>query len=52
MNVNPGGCQRKMQDTLWEGRVQEMVDSNGTSKGILWRGVDVRGMKADDTYVH
>ena len=52
MNINPGGCQRKMQDTLWEGQVQKMVDSNGTSEGIkqiLWRGVDVRGMKADDT---
>ena len=52
MNVNPGGSQPKMRDTTWEGRVQKMVGSNGTPKGmrqvLVERGVDVRGMKADD----
>ena len=52
MNVNPGGSQPKMRDTTWEGRVQKMVGSNGTPKGMIQvlveRGVDVRGMKADD----
>ena len=27
MNVNPGGSQPKIRDTVWDGRVQRMVDS-------------------------
>lgn len=50
MNVNPGGSQSKMRDTIWGGRVQRMVNANGTPKGmrqvLIERGVDVQGMKA------
>ena len=49
MNVNPGGSLPKMRDTLWDGRVQKMVDSKGTPKGMRQvlreRGIDVSGMK-------
>ena len=52
MNVNLGGNQPKMRDTVWDGRVQKMVDSKGTPKGmrqvLMQRGIDVSGMKADD----
>ena len=52
MNVNPGGSQPKMHETTWNGKVQRMVDSKGTPKGmrqvLMERGIDVRGMKADD----
>jgi hypothetical protein len=52
MNVNLGGNQSEMRHTTWEGRVQKMVDSDGTPKGmkqvLMERGIDVRGMKADD----
>ena len=52
MNVNSGGSQPRMHDTIWDGKVQKMVDSKGTPKGmrqvLMERGVDVRGMKADD----
>jgi len=51
MNVNPGGKQRKMRDTVWNGRVQKMNDSRGVPKGmcrvLTERGVDVSGMKAE-----
>ena len=52
MNINPGGSQPRMHDTIWDGKVKKMVDSKGTPKGmrqvLMERGVDVRGMKADD----
>ena len=52
MNVNPGGSQPMMRDTMWGGRTQKMVDANGIPKGmrqiLVERGIDVRGMKADN----
>ena len=46
------GSQPKMHDMTRKSRVQRMVDSKGTPKGmrqvLLERGVDVRRMKADD----
>ena len=34
MNVNPGGKQRKMRDTVWKGTIQCMNDSRGVPKGM------------------
>jgi len=34
MNVKPGGAQPRMEDTIRGGRVQKMVFSNGTPKGM------------------
>ena len=34
MNVNPGGKQRKMRDTVWEGTIQRMNDSRNVPKGM------------------
>ena len=52
MNVNPGGMQPIMRDTMWEGKVQTMVKPDGTAKGmkavLQERGVDIKGMKAPD----
>jgi hypothetical protein len=51
MNVNPGGTQPRMRDTVWNGKVQRMVE-NGVPKGMRTvleeRGVHVLGMKAED----
>ena len=51
MNVNPGGSQARMQDTMWNGTVHSMVQ-NGVPKGMRKvleeRGVNVAGMKAED----
>lgn len=52
MNVNPGGNQAKMRDTIWNGTLQKMIFLDGTPKGMHKvldeRGVDLSGMKADD----
>lgn len=44
MNVNPGGKQRIMRDTVWQGIVQKMNYSLGLAKGMhvvmQERGVD------------
>lgn len=52
MNVNPGGAQPIMRDTLWNGKVQRMVLPNGQPKGMRLvlqeRGVDTSQMKAAD----
>lgn len=34
MNVNPGGQQRIMRDTVWQGKVQKMTYSLGIPKGM------------------
>ena len=51
MNVRPGGAQPKMRDTTWRGRVQKMVLSDGTPKGmkqvLIERGINVTKMKAE-----
>lgn len=52
MNVNPGGVQPAMRSTMWDGKIQTMVKEDGTPKGmkavLQERGVDVKGMKAQD----
>lgn len=52
ININPGGSQPRMHNTIWNSKVQRMVDSKGSPKGmqhvLMERGEDVRGMKADD----
>ena len=52
MNVKPGGAQPRMQDTYYNGRVQQMVFSDGTPKGIKRvlekKNVNVTKMKAED----
>ena len=52
MNVNPGGKQRVMRDGVWKGRPQSMNFVLGVPKGMRHvleeRGIDTRGMKADD----
>ena len=51
MNVNPGGAQRKMGDTMWQGQVQKMTFNLGTPNGMCKvlkeRGVNTTGMVAD-----
>ena len=38
MNVHPGGKQPVMRDTTWQGRVQQMMYPDGTTKGRRsWR---------------
>ncbi len=34
MNVKPGGAQAVMRDTVWAGKLQTMVDTNGIPKGM------------------
>ena len=52
MNVNPGGSQPAMRDTMYDGRVQKMVYADGIPKRmkqvLVERGIDIRGMKADN----
>ena len=52
MNVNPGGSQPRMRETVWNGTVQKMILPDGKPKGMKKvleeRGVDVRKMKAQD----
>ena len=52
MNVKPGGAQPKMRDTIWAGKKQSMVLSNGRPKGMKMvleeRGIDTENMKAAD----
>ena len=52
MNVNPGGKQRIMRDTVWQGKAQSLTFSLGIPKGmkrvLQERGVDTTGMIADD----
>ena len=49
MNVGPGGKQPKMQDTVWGGQVQKLVDEEGVPKGMkIDRGVDTTGTKIKD----
>ena len=51
MNINPGGKQRVMRDTVWKGKVQKM-NYRGVPKEIravlTERGVDTSRMKAED----
>ena len=50
MNVYSGGKQAIMRDTVWNGKVQKMVQYDGTAKGMKQvlqeRGVDVKGLNA------
>ena len=52
MNVKPGGKQPVMHDTVYNGKLQKMVLSDGTPKGMKIvleeRGVNTRNMKAED----
>ena len=52
MNVNPGGAQPQLRDTIWNGRSQRMVFTDSTPKGMRQvlneRGVDTRRKKAAD----
>ena len=51
MNVRPGGEQPIMRDTVFNGKVQQMVLSDGKPKGMKMvlqeRGVDTEGMNAE-----
>ena len=55
MNVQPGGAQPAMRDTMWGRRVQKMVMDDGTPKGMKMvleeRGINTRNMNADDMRV-
>ena len=52
MNASPGGKQPCMRDTMWGGRVQKLVDDNGTPKGMKQileeHRINTASMKADD----
>ena len=54
MNVNPGGKQRVMRDGWWGGKPQSISFAVGIPKGMRRvleeRGVDTRGMKAEDMH--
>ena len=51
MNVNPGGKQKVMRDTVWAGKVQKMNYALGISKGMRVvleeRGVRTQTLNAD-----
>ena len=36
MNVSDGGKQPFLRDTMWDGKPQKMVTSNGLQKGLKW----------------
>ena len=38
MNVKPGGAQPPLRDTVWNGRVQKLVDQRGVPKGMKREG--------------
>ena len=46
MNVNPGGKQSKMRDTVWAGQPQKMCFNIGIAKGMK-RVLKERGINAD-----
>ena len=50
MNVRPGGKQPRMRETVFNGKVQQMVLPDGRPKGmkvvLQERGVDTKGMNA------
>ena len=51
MNINPGGTQPRMWDTVWNGKLQRVVKNEvpkGMRKVLEERGVNVTGMKAED----
>ena len=52
MNVNPGGKQRKMRDTTWQGKDQKMCFVLGILKGMRQvlqeREVNTDGMNGDE----
>ena len=52
MNVESGGVQPKMHDTMWNGRVQKMVLPDGLPKGMKLvleeRGINTQRIKAKD----
>ena len=52
MNVNPGGAQPRMRDTIWDGQPQTMILPDGRPKGMKLvleeRGIDTDRMRAAD----
>ena len=46
MNVNPGGKQPVMRDTIWNDNVQKLVDGNGIPKGLKLV-LEERGINTD-----
>ena len=52
MNVSDGGKQPYLRDTVWDGKPQKMVTSDGLQKGLKRvlqeRGVNVKKMLRDD----
>ena len=52
MNVNPGGSQPKLRDTIFNGKLQRMVYADGTPKGMKQilqeRGINTSKMKKQD----
>ena len=51
MNVEDGGKQPFMRDTVWHGHTQKMVTDEGVQKGMRTvleeRGINTRGLNAD-----
>ena len=51
MNVYPGGKQAITRDTVWDGKTQKNVLSDGTAKGMKLvlqeQRVDVKGFNAE-----
>ena len=51
MNVNPGGVQPLMRDTVWAGHPQRMVFSLGVAKGMKKvleeRGINTATLKGE-----
>lgn len=52
MNAKPGGKQPKMEDTVWQGKLQYLVFNTGIPKGLIQvlteRGKYHKDMKLDD----
>ena len=51
MNVNPGGKQSKMRDTIWEGKPQKLCFNLGVPKGMKQvlkeRGINTDSLNAE-----
>ncbi len=50
MNVRDGGKQPFLRDTVWDGKVQQLITAAGVQKGMKTvleeRGINTRGMNA------
>ena len=55
LNKKPGGAQPAMRDTVWAGKVQKLVEPDGTPKGVAKifeeRGINTSTLKLEDMQI-